>query len=256
MSININITFIHILRFILVSKSTPFAFFHMNIHLHHHIFRRRFVYIHTFFHNKIMCGCRLITCLYDIQQTSYERRLHHSYVAPSVPIWAKFTFTIGTICSWSIRTVTSHLSLPVVLRRATIIYMHIFAGENGDAVIRTRAHEKIQVDFFRAEPLYVLYIAGKNVKNCKVRSCLCPLDPSIFHFIWVNHGGKIWQLEPSNLICEKMEISWKVGNCADCIVQAHVSCAKWRVASETHSGPIAARIAIILYEYQRKKKSP
>ena len=48
--------------------------------------------------------------------------------------------------------------------RDPIIYMHIFAGKNGDAVIRTRAHEKIQVDFFRAEPLYVLYIAGKNVK--------------------------------------------------------------------------------------------
>ena len=43
--------------------------------------------------------------------------------------------------------------------------MHIFAGENDDAVIRTRTHEKIRLDFFRAEPLYVLYIAGKNVKN-------------------------------------------------------------------------------------------
>ena len=48
--------------------------------------------------------------------------------------------------------------------------MHIFAGENDDAVIHIRAHEKMQVDFFRAEPLYVLYIAGKNVKKCKVRS--------------------------------------------------------------------------------------
>ena len=64
-----------------------------------------------------------------------------------------------------------------------IIYTYIFAGENSDAVIRTQAHEKIRLDFFRAEPLYVLYIAGKNVKNCKVRSCLCALDPSIFHFI-------------------------------------------------------------------------
>ena len=45
--------------------------------------------------------------------------------------------------------------------------MHIFAGENGDAVIRTYAHEKIRLDFFRAEPLYVLYIAGKNVKNVR-----------------------------------------------------------------------------------------
>ena len=67
--------------------------------------------------------------------------------------------------------------------REPIIYMHIFAGENNDVVIRTYAHEKMQVDFFRAEPLYVLYITGKNVKKCKVRSCLCPLDPSIFYFI-------------------------------------------------------------------------
>ena len=88
--------------------------------------------------------------------------------------------------------------------------MHIFAGENDDVVIRTRAHEKIQLDFLSAEPLYVLYIAGKNVKNCKVRSCLCALDPSIFHFIWAKYGGKIWQLEPSNLICKKMEMAWKL----------------------------------------------
>ena len=72
--------------------------------------------------------------------------------------------------------------------RGPIIYTHIFAGENDDVVIRTRAHEKIRLDFFRAEPVYVLYIAGKNVKNCKVRSCLCPLDSSIFHFIWVKYG--------------------------------------------------------------------
>ena len=52
--------------------------------------------------------------------------------------------------------------------RDPIIHTHIFAGENDDAVIRTHAHEKIWLDFFRAEPLYVLYIAGKNVKNCKV----------------------------------------------------------------------------------------
>ena len=52
--------------------------------------------------------------------------------------------------------------------RDPIIYTHIFAGENDDAVIHTRAREKIRLDFFRADPLYVLYIAGKNVKNCKV----------------------------------------------------------------------------------------
>ena len=43
--------------------------------------------------------------------------------------------------------------------------MHIFAGENGDAVIRTYAYEKIRLDFFRAEPVYVLYIAGKKCKK-------------------------------------------------------------------------------------------
>ena len=45
--------------------------------------------------------------------------------------------------------------------------MHIFAGENDDVVIRTRTHEKIRLDFFREKPLYVLYIAGKNVKNVR-----------------------------------------------------------------------------------------
>ena len=48
--------------------------------------------------------------------------------------------------------------------RDPIIYTHIFAGENDDVVIRTRAHEKMQVNFSHAKPLYVLYIAGKNVK--------------------------------------------------------------------------------------------
>ena len=182
------ITFMHILRFILVSKSTSFTFFHMKIYQHHHILHERFVYIHTFLHRQIMCGCRLITCLYDIRQTSYERRLHYNHVAPSEPIWAGFAFTIGKICPWSIRTVTSHLSLPVVLRRATIIYMHIFAGENSDAVTCTYAHEKIQVDFSRADPLYVLYIAGKNVKNCKVTYAR-GFFASIYFFIWIKY---IW----------------------------------------------------------------
>ena len=123
MSINKSITFIHISRFILVSKSTSFTFF---IWIFTHIitfFHRRFVYIHTFFHRKIMRGCLLATCLYDIRQTSYERRLHHSRVAPPVPIWAEFTSTLDKICSWSIRTVTSHLSLHVVLRRASLLYI-------------------------------------------------------------------------------------------------------------------------------------
>ena len=160
----------------------------MNIHSLITFFHRRFMYIHTFFHRQIMCGCRLITCLYDIRQTSYERRFHSSLVAPSEPIWAKFAPILGNIYPQLIRAATSQQSCHSRLRRATIIYMHIFAGENGDAVTCTRAHEKIQVDFFRAELLYVLYIAGKNVKNCKARSCLCPLDPSIFHFIWVKYS--------------------------------------------------------------------
>ena len=62
--------------------------------------------------------------------------------------------------------------------------MHIFAGENDDVVIRTRAHEKIRLDFFRAEPLYVLYIAGKNVKNCKVTYAR-GFFTSIHFFIWI-----------------------------------------------------------------------
>ena len=188
MYININITFMHISRFILVSKSTSFTFFMWIFANPITFFHVIFIYVHTFFHRQIMCGCRLRTCLYDILQISYERRLHYNHVAPSEPIWAEFAPILGNIYPQLIRAATSHLSLPVVLRRATIIYMHIFAGENGDAVTCTYAHEKIRLDFFRAEPLYVLYIAGKNVKNCKVRSCLCPLDPSIFHFIWVKYS--------------------------------------------------------------------
>ena len=147
MFMNSNITFIHISRLILASKSTSFTFFIWIFTNIITFLNGRFVYIHTFFYCKIMCGCRLRTCL-DIRQTSYERRLHSSLVAPSEQIWSKFAFTIGKICPWSIRTVTSHLSLPVVLRRATIIYMHIFAGENGDAVTCTYAHEKNSARFF------------------------------------------------------------------------------------------------------------
>lgn len=165
----------------------------MNIHTHITLFCRRFVYIHTFFHYKMLCGCRLITCLYDILQTSYECRLHHSRVAPSVPIWAEFTSTLDKICPWPIRAATPVLNHPVCLRSAAaIIYRHILLGENSFDIIRAHTHEKIRLDFFCADLLYVLYIAGKNVKNCKVRSCLCALDPSIFHFIWAKHGGKIW----------------------------------------------------------------
>lgn len=128
MYININITFafMHISISILASKSTSFTFFHMNIRSHHHIFRRRFVYNHTFFYNKIMCGCRLAICLYDIMHTSYEHRLHHSHVAPSVPISAEITSTIDKIYLWAIRAVMLVLSHPVCLHSAAaIIYRHI-----------------------------------------------------------------------------------------------------------------------------------
>ena len=185
----------HISWLILASKSTSLSFTFFIWTFTHSItfLHGRFVYIHTFFHYKIMCICRLITCLYDIQQTSCERRLHHSLVAPSEPIWAEFISALWNIYTQPIRAATPALSHPFCLHSAAeIIYRHILLGENSFNLIRTRAHKKIRLDFFRAEPLYVLYIAGKNVKNCKVRSCLCPLDPSIFHFIWAKHGGKMW----------------------------------------------------------------
>ena len=165
---------------------------------------RRFVHIHTFFCSKMMCGCRLITCLYDIQQTSYERRLHHSHVAPSVPIWAEFIFALVRYVHGQFEPPrTSKATIFVCAARPYYIYAHICRGKWWCCNPHTRTWEN-PARFFRANPLYVLYIAGKNVKNCKVRSCLCALDPSIFHFIWVKHGGKIWQLEPSNRICKKM----------------------------------------------------
>ena len=67
---------------------------------------------------------------------------------------------------------------------AAIIYRHILPGKNSFDLIRTRAHEKIRLDFFRAEPLYVLYIAGKNVKNCKVTYAR-GFFASIYCFIWI-----------------------------------------------------------------------
>ena len=155
----------HISRFILVSKSTSFTFFIWIFTCIITFLHGRFVYVHTFFHRKIMRGCRLITCLYDIQQTSYERRLHHSRVAPSEPIWAEFAPILGKYIPTAD---SSRHACPKPRRIAAIVYRHILLGENSFDIIRTRAHEKIQVDFFRAEPLYILYIAGENVKNCKV----------------------------------------------------------------------------------------
>ena len=125
MSINRNITFtfIHISRFILVSKSTSFTFF-IWIFTHSLTFLHgRFVYIHTFFHRKMMCSCQLATCLYDIQQPSYERRLHHNHVAPSVPIWAEFASILGKIYTQPIRAATSQQSRHIRLRRASLLYI-------------------------------------------------------------------------------------------------------------------------------------
>ena len=145
MSINKRITFIHISRFILVSKSPPFTFFIWIFTNSITFFHGRFMYIHTFFHHKMMCGCRLATCLYDIQQTSYERRLHHNHVAPSEPIWAGF----ASILSKDISTTDSSRHVyPKPRRAAEIVYRHILLGENSFNLIRTRAHEKIRLDFF------------------------------------------------------------------------------------------------------------
>lgn len=113
MYININITFMCILRFILASKLTPFTFFiwiFTNIITFLH---GRFVYIHTFFHHQITCSCRLGICLCDISRADYERRLHRIHVAPSVPIWATFAPTLGKICPWSNQSSTPVLSRDV-----------------------------------------------------------------------------------------------------------------------------------------------
>ena len=131
MSININITFMHISRFILASKSSPFTFFHMNIRTLITFFHGRFMYIHTFFHYKMLCGCRLITCLYDIRQTSYECRLHHSLVAPSEPIWATFAPILGKYIPTadSSRHEPTELPQPFCAGRPYYIYVHICRGK-------------------------------------------------------------------------------------------------------------------------------
>ena len=132
MSININITFtfMHISRFILVSKSTSFTFF---IWIFTHsitFFHGRFVYIRTFFHCKMMCNCRLATCLYDISRADYERRLHHSHVAPSVPIWAEFIFALGKIYPGQFEPPrTSKATIFVCAARPYYIYAHICRGK-------------------------------------------------------------------------------------------------------------------------------
>ena len=117
---NKNITFIHISIDILASKSTSFTFFIWIFAYIITFFHGRFMYIHTFFHYKMMCCCRLATCLYDIRQTSYERRLHHNHVASSEPIWAEFISILGKICSLSIRA-----AMPVLFVCAAPPWLYI-----------------------------------------------------------------------------------------------------------------------------------
>ena len=112
----------HIVIYIDIKVNT-IHIFHMNIHLLITFLHGRFVYIHTFFHYKMMCGCRLRTCLYDIRQTSYERKLHHNHVASPVPIWADFISTLCKICPWLIRAATNQQSHHIRLRRATLLYI-------------------------------------------------------------------------------------------------------------------------------------
>ena len=139
----------------------------MNIHSFITFFHRRFVYIHTFFHRQIMCSCRLAICLHDIRQTSYERGLHHSRVAPSVPIWAEFTSILGKICyGWFEPPRTSKAVMSVFAARPYYICTHIFRGKWWCCNPHTRTWENAGW-FFCAEPLYVLYITGKNVKNVR-----------------------------------------------------------------------------------------
>ena len=111
----------HIDRYISI-KVNIVHIFHMNIHPQHHILHRRFVHIHTFFHYKMMCSCRLATCLYDIRQTSYESRLHYSRVAPPVPIWAECALILDKICTLSIRAAMPVLSRPAPPRLYIGIY--------------------------------------------------------------------------------------------------------------------------------------
>ena len=166
MSINKSITFMHISRFILASKSTSFTFFIWIFAYIITFFHGRFMYIHTFFHYKMMCGCRLATCLYDIRQTSYGRKLHHSYVAPPVPIWAKFY----THHRQDMLIVDSSRHEPAkpphpLVSRDPIIYMQIFAGENDDVVIRTRTYEENSARFFSRKAIICTVYCWEKCKK-------------------------------------------------------------------------------------------
>ena len=120
------------------------------------------MYIHTFFHCKIMCNCRLATCLYDIQQTSYERRFHHSHVAPPVPIWAEFMSTIDKIYTQLIRA-----AMPVLFVCATPPRLYIgiyYWGKFFQPNPHTRTWESPGRFFFA--PIHYMYciLLGKMWK--------------------------------------------------------------------------------------------
>ena len=134
----------------------------MNIRLLITFLHGRFMYIHTFFHYKIMCSCRLATCLYHIQQTSYERRLHHSHVAPSVPIWAEFISILGKICPLSIRAATPVLF--VCAARPYYIYAHICRGKWWCCNPHTRTWENPARFFSRKFIIYTVYCWEKCKK--------------------------------------------------------------------------------------------
>ena len=157
-NINITFTFMHISRFILVSKSTSFTFFiwtfiHSITFLH-----GRFVYIHTFFHRQIMCNCQLATCLYDIQQTSCERRLHHNHVMPSEPIWAEFASTLGRYTYSRFKPPrASKAAISVCAARAYYIYAHICRGKWWCCNPHTRTWEN-PARFFCAQSHYMYCI--------------------------------------------------------------------------------------------------
>ena len=125
-NINITFTFMHISRLILASKSTSFTFSYEYSLKSSHFYMEDLCTFTYFFYCKMMCGCRLITCLYDIRQTSYERRFHHGYVAPSVPIWAKFAPILGKYIPTAD---SSRYTCPKPRRTAAIIYRHILLGE-------------------------------------------------------------------------------------------------------------------------------
>ena len=169
----------------IIIKVNIIHIFHMNIHQHHHIFRERFVYFHTFFHSKIMCSCRLITCLYDIRQTSYERRLHHSRVATSEPIWAEFISAICKICPWLIRAATpvlSHAASPRLY--IGIYYWGKFVWHN----LHTRTWEKFGSIFSRRASICTVY-CWEKCKKCKVTYAR-GFFTSIYYFIWIKCNWK------------------------------------------------------------------